>query len=555
MGGKGSLCHPLSAMRIASHKHNSSQQGAILILVILITSLLAAVASSFQAGINDTMNTVRDEAGSLTAEFAVESGLEYAQRRLMIDPNWTGTGSEGWTLPDGKTRFIIEAHFDPDFQMDDGGDGDHPGDDDDGDHEDDDDDHHDGDHDGDCDHDDDDHHDGDHAEDDDDDDDHHDGDHDGDCDHDDDDHHDGDHADDCEDDDHHDGDHAEDDDDDSDHHDGDDDDADNDDDDGHHDGDDDDHEGDDDEDSGSSFNSAYVHTLEIAGIYGEAEAQLGSSVSVYTGDGGTSNLAFLFLGDNLQMQGGLIQGDAIVTDLPDRAEDWVIDTDGQGSFHTSSSNGVGSINFNGAGVDGTLYRYNEANNLQSLGKEVVIGDKAKTPAFSLDGFANEGSGKTLFQNTTSMQGLYLEDTAVVELQPGQHLVVDGCTLNGGLVVLLPNGTDLRQGPRNTIELLNNNTIGGGQSGAEQNIGILAPGCTLIVDSQGANIQGFTYLNQIDLAQQTTFEGQLVVLNRILSMTNCNVIYDQEVANNLPDSVSMEGAKGHTDVLTVFEDYN
>ncbi|PCJ54202.1 MAG: hypothetical protein COA70_06095 [Planctomycetota bacterium] len=100
-------------MLIKQYKKSENQSGTVLLLVILITGLLATVTASYSGSIDDRMDIQRDESAALRAEFAAESGLEYAQRRLLLDSSWTGTGIDGLTLSDGKTHFIISASPDP----------------------------------------------------------------------------------------------------------------------------------------------------------------------------------------------------------------------------------------------------------------------------------------------------------------------------------------------------------------------------------------------------------------------------------------------------------
>lgn len=626
-------------------------RGSVLLLVILVTGLLTTVVASFHAGMEDTLDVTRNETGSLTAEFAAESGLEYAQRRIMIDPNWTGTGSAGILLPDGKTRFFVQAHHDADYVFEEDEDEEDEEEEDEeeeeegedceddceeegSDHEDCHDDDEDEDEDEDCDDEDEDEGDGN-------------GCHSGciccggigdcpyDCDErhnhrndicDDEDDLDGDDEDDCgyhgeeeedeedEEEDEEDEEDDEDEDDDENEGDGngchsgciccggvgdcsygcderhnhrddicdDQDDLDGDDEDdcGYHgedededeeedecedceeeDGDCEDCNDDEDEDcdddcgckdpNNQSHDVNFVHTLEITGIRGNAKAQLSGEINVAVGDGGRGDLALLFLGDDFEMDGGIIYGDALITDLSNRASDWNVQDE---DYSEDFSNHKGNIEFTGAGVDGTVFHYNDSDVIQNLGEEVVITAKAKTPAYSLDGFAEQGDGKVHFENTTQLVGLYLDSTAVVELEAGQHLIIDGCTLNGGLVVLVPDGADLREGARNTVELRNLNSIGGGEGGAEQNVGILAPGCAIDIQAAGNEIIGFTYVNEIDAALQSTFTGQLVVLNHARNMIDCTITFDDDIAGNLPGSISLEGARGETDLLSVFEDY-
>ncbi|MDA0666922.1 MAG: hypothetical protein O3A95_04150 [Planctomycetota bacterium] len=75
--------------------------------------MLATLTASYSATLEDSMDVQRDESAALRAEFAAESGLEYAQRRLLLDSSWTGTGVNGLTLGDGLTHFIIAAAPDP----------------------------------------------------------------------------------------------------------------------------------------------------------------------------------------------------------------------------------------------------------------------------------------------------------------------------------------------------------------------------------------------------------------------------------------------------------
>ena len=316
-------------------------RGSVLLLVILVTGILSTVVASFHATMEDTMTVTRNECGSISAEFAAESGMEYAQRRLMIDPDWTGTGSQGILLPDGKTRFVVQAQHDPNYILEDGDEGEE----------------------------------------------------DGSCDEDCED------EEDCED--------CEEDEDDEDEED-----------------EEDEVDNDCDEDCGckdssnSSYDTNFVHNLQVQGTNGDAKPQLSGSVNVAVGEGGRADLALVFLGDDLKMDGGIIHGDILVTDPSNRAADWDVNS---GEHTEEFSNHKGDIEFSGADVDGTLFHYNESEEIQSLGDEVVLTARAKAPAYSLDGFAEEGSGKVHFENTTELQGLYLQDTAVVELQPGQHL--------------------------------------------------------------------------------------------------------------------------------------
>ena len=93
--------------------------GSVLLLVLLVTSLLATAAWSYSDGVDSLVDNARDENGALLAEFAAESGMEYAQRRLTLEPDWPGTGPEGVTLINGVARFVVTTATDPNWQDED----------------------------------------------------------------------------------------------------------------------------------------------------------------------------------------------------------------------------------------------------------------------------------------------------------------------------------------------------------------------------------------------------------------------------------------------------
>ena len=94
------------------YKHtDDTQRGTVLFLVILVTGLLTALSASFADSIDNQIDTQRDEGQALRAEFAAESGWEFAQRQLLLNPNWTGTAGL-ITLLDGMTKFDINTAVD-----------------------------------------------------------------------------------------------------------------------------------------------------------------------------------------------------------------------------------------------------------------------------------------------------------------------------------------------------------------------------------------------------------------------------------------------------------
>lgn len=71
------------------------QRGSVLLLVVMLMSVLFAVSVSMTTSTQDQIEIQVDGSDALKASLAAESGLEYAQRRLLLDPSWTGSGLNG----------------------------------------------------------------------------------------------------------------------------------------------------------------------------------------------------------------------------------------------------------------------------------------------------------------------------------------------------------------------------------------------------------------------------------------------------------------------------
>lgn len=82
------------------------QRGSILILVLILSALIGGLAVSFGGTSHLQRGVERDVLAELQSDLAAQSGLEYAQRRLLLDPQWNGTGQAGVTL-DGGLRFAV----------------------------------------------------------------------------------------------------------------------------------------------------------------------------------------------------------------------------------------------------------------------------------------------------------------------------------------------------------------------------------------------------------------------------------------------------------------
>jgi len=406
-------------MNLHHNNLHKGQQGSVLMLVLLFTSLLATLAASYGTTVEDAIDVQRDEARILRAEFAAESGVEYARRQLLLDKNWTGTDLAGLTLPDGETRFIVSAG-----QVGDLGGG------------------------------------------------------------------------------------------------------------------------------------TTLHGLEVQGIYDDSHAKLGGQMSVTPGTSNDSELAMIFLGENFKQTHGMVYGDVLLTDRANKVDDWVFNAQGVGNYQAGGASVDGATTFICTGIDGTTYKYrDDLPDYQWLGPEVVITENTKAPTWDLDDYLTPGPGKVIFDHVTNVTGEYYEETAVFILDPGQKLVLKGCNFAGGVVVYCPTDYDLRQGYRNLIVLKDQTCIGGGEQGAEPNLGLVAPGGKVKNDFNGTWMCGFHFVNEVGSLKYATILGQLVVLNQVQNLKESEVYYYEPAALQGPASVNFGTSSGKVDITSLFENFN
>jgi hypothetical protein len=88
--------------------YHRRRRGSVLLTVVMLMSFLFAVSISVTDSTQDQIEIQLDGSDALKAALAAESGLEYAQRRLLLQPDWPGTAAGGYAMPDGS-RFEIVA--------------------------------------------------------------------------------------------------------------------------------------------------------------------------------------------------------------------------------------------------------------------------------------------------------------------------------------------------------------------------------------------------------------------------------------------------------------
>jgi hypothetical protein len=71
--------------------------------------MIAMLSLAFMSNMDGQLNVARDQAANLHADLAAQAGLEYAQRQLLLDSTWNGTGLQQQVFADGPA-FSVERH-------------------------------------------------------------------------------------------------------------------------------------------------------------------------------------------------------------------------------------------------------------------------------------------------------------------------------------------------------------------------------------------------------------------------------------------------------------
>ncbi len=400
------------------------ERGTVLLITVFLAAITMAVTYSLTGAVQDRLGSELDSKDSLKAELAVESGVEYTRRRLLLDPQWPGTDAAGVDLGDGSKFFVTVSQQ--------GGQG------------------------------------------------------------------------------------------------------------------------------------GGTHLVDVQGTYGDGFAHVSGDLAVHPGSSENADgFAFIFLGDDCHVTHGMMYGDVLVTDRAWVVDDWLFDEDGRGYYaesHGPDEDGI--VRFVCTGVDGTLYKYrDDLDDYQWLGPEEVLTENSRMPSWDLEEFLQPGPGKVIMQNpytdTTRwvVKWASYEETVVFVLNEGQRLDLWGCDFPGGVVVYCPKSWDPRQGPRNVVFLKKGTCIGGGTGGAYPNIGLVAPGAMVRNDCNGNWLYGFHLVQSLGRFRYSSILGQMVVLDYVQNLKDCELEYVPDVGENLPPLVEFGSSTGWTDLLTLRKDYD
>lgn len=182
-------------------------------------------------------------------------------------------------------------------------------------------------------------------------------------------------------------------------------------------------------------------------------------------------------------------------------------------------------------------------------------DPVHAPGWKLSSYLNADPDLLLVENMTDVRDITTEKTVVFYLDPDEHLYLENVHFGGGMVVFTEADYDSAGPPRNTLTLGGACVIGGG-SGGKSNIGILAPGCRLSTSgAQRQTVTGFSVLHSLDSAQRLIHHGVLIILNSAVGVLDSSFTYDRNVAVDPPFGLSFFGDLPLVDIVLLEEDYS
>lgn len=176
------------------------------------------------------------------------------------------------------------------------------------------------------------------------------------------------------------------------------------------------------------------------------------------------------------------------------------------------------------------------------------------PGWNLDPYLGTTPTIRIFDHITSVEDLDIPETAVFLLDEGQTLNLKNVRFRGGMVVWTEDDYDYTGPARNPIILEGTTSFGGGPTGVE-NVGIIAPGSSLtMLGSQRHTVVGYTLLHSMAQVQRLQHTGVLIVLNSATDVFDSSFSYDPDIAMNPPDGLVFFGDQPSVRVLSLIESY-
>lgn len=177
------------------------------------------------------------------------------------------------------------------------------------------------------------------------------------------------------------------------------------------------------------------------------------------------------------------------------------------------------------------------------------------PGWDFSSYLPANAKIRVFDHVTSVTDLAIDETALFLLDEGQTLNLQNVNFGGGMVIWTEADYDYTGEPRNPIQLAGQNNFGGGTKGLE-NIGILAPGSSLTVSGSSRHtITGYTVLHSLTQVRRFQHRGVIIILNSATDVFDSSFEHDSMIGKKPPESLLFFGDQPGVRVEQVIESFD
>lgn len=173
-------------------------------------------------------------------------------------------------------------------------------------------------------------------------------------------------------------------------------------------------------------------------------------------------------------------------------------------------------------------------------KQKQVGIPIHAPGWDLDSYMVPQANVQIFDHETDIHDISLDKTAVFLLDPDQELHLENVEFNAGMVVWCEKDFDFSGPPRNQVFLAGDNTVGGvGMS--PTNEALIAPGCAFTVIGTGRHsLTGFSLIHSLSQVRRFHHAGVLIVLNSADQVLDSEFTYTRNIAVSPPQGLHFFG---------------
>lgn len=177
------------------------------------------------------------------------------------------------------------------------------------------------------------------------------------------------------------------------------------------------------------------------------------------------------------------------------------------------------------------------------------------PGWNLDRYLLPNDKITLLEGVRRLKDVHSEKTVVLKVRRGQRITLQNVNLRGGLVIWAEEDWAQAHGDRarNRVVMRGDCNLGGGASGVDENIGLLAPCAEISAPSSGLRTwYGMSYLGSIEDLRHLRSTGSLLVRGDVQDLEDAHLIEEEEAGIDPPGGILFFGGVPEVDVTSVIE---